>query len=415
MTSIRGVVVADDLTGANDTGHQFATRGYETTVTADTEAVTDGTDVVVCNTDSRYRSPDDAANRVADAVENHPASVVYKKIDSTLRGNLITEITAVIDAAGSDLVVVAPAFPRTNRITVSGMHLVDGTPVAATAAGRDPDKPVTDSHLPTLLSGLEYPLTGVDLPTVERGAEEVERTLRPLAATEDPVVVVCDATRDEHLESIAAAAAALDETVTYVGSGGLAQYVKLETSDAHGVLGVVGSASPQTFEQLSALNEEVVVVLDTELAVEESDAAVRDATERAIKTMQAHRTAVLTAARSSTDVKSTLEQGVDAGLTEAETCDRIASSLGSSATAVYGERQVTGVFATGGAVATQLLEQLGGTGVRLTGQAVASGVPVTRVVGGTAAGTPLITKAGAFGDEETIYNSLLYLSRYYGD
>lgn len=414
MTTIRGLIVADDLTGANDTGHQLATRGYETTVVMDDEMVVDATDVLVCNTDSRYCSAEVAADRVAAVVEAHSAPVVYKKVDSTLRGNLAAEITATVKATDSDLAIVAPAFPETDRITVRGMHLADGSPVAETAAGQDPDKPVTDSHIPTLLAALEYRLEQVELPTIDHGVEAVERRLTSLKRQDEPVVVVCDAVRTGHLETIATAAARLDGQVTYVGSGGLARHVRLDVTEDGGVLGVVGSASPQTFTQLSAIDEDLLVEIDTELAIRDPEASARDATSEVVDTIRAHQLAVLTAARSASDVEATIETGASAGLTKPEIRDRIAVTLGDVSAAVYGERRITGMFATGGAVATQLLDELGGAGVRLTGQTVVSGVPVSRIVGGAAAGTPLVTKAGAFGGERTIYKSLMYLSRYDG-
>lgn len=415
---VRGLVVADDLTGATDTGHQFAARGFETTVRVTDDADIDRSDVVVYDTDSRYRDEGTAADRVARAIDAHPDAVVYKKVDSTLRGNLVAEIGAAAEATDADLVLVAPAFPATGRVTVGGVHVVEGRPVAETAAGRDPDSPVDDSHVPTLLDGLEYPVDHLPLTTVERGADDVESHLASLveAGTEAdrPKVVVCDAARDGHLESLAAAASRLDDTVVYVGSGGLARYVRLESATAGGVLGVVGSASPRTFEQLGALEEGWLVVVDTDLAVRDPEAAAREAADRAADAMGRHGVAVLTAATSTADVEGTLRAGVAAGLTEAETRERIASVLGRSARTVSDTGEVDGLFATGGAVATRLLDSLDASGLGLTGREVTSGVPVSRIADGPAAGTPIVTKAGAFGDERTIYMALVALSRHDG-
>ncbi|WP_331233355.1 four-carbon acid sugar kinase family protein [Natronorarus salvus] len=415
---VRGLVVADDLTGATDTGHQFAARGFETTVRVTDDDGVDCSDVVVHNTDSRYRSEETAADRVSTAIDAHPDAVVYKKVDSTLRGNLVAEIGAAAEATDADLVLVAPAFPATGRVTVGGVHVVEGRPVAETAAGRDPDSPVADSHVPTLLSDLGYPVDHLPLTTVERGADGVRDHLTSLleAGTggDDPTVVVCDAARDGHLETLAAAASRPDLTVLYVGSGGLARYVRFEPATAGGVLGVVGSASPRTFDQLGALDEGWVVVVNTDLSVRDPGSAAREAADRAADAMGRHGVAVLTAATSATDVEATLAAGSNAGLTEAETRNRISTVLARSAKTVADRGEIGGLFATGGAVATRLLESLGATGVSLTGREITSGVPVSRIADGPAAGTPFVTKAGAFGDERTIYMALLSLSRHDG-
>jgi D-threonate/D-erythronate kinase len=416
--AVRGLVVADDLTGATDTGHQFAARGFETTVRVMDDADVGRSDVVVYDTDSRYCDEGTAADRVARAVDVHPDAIVYKKVDSTLRGNLVAEIGAAAEATDADLVLVAPAFPDTGRVTVGGVHVVEGRPVAETAAGRDPDSPVADSHVPTLLGDIEYPVDHLPLTTVERGVDDVEGHLTSLVeadtGTGRPKVVVCDAARDGHLESLAAAASRLDDTVLYVGSGGLARYVRFEPPTKRGVLGVVGSASPRTFDQLEALDERWVVVVDTDLAVRDPGAAAREAADRAGDAMGRHGVAVLTAATSTADVEGTLRAGANAGLTDAETRDRISAVLGRAARAVSDAREVDGLFATGGAVATRLLGSLGATSVRLAGREITAGVPVSRIADGPAAGTPFVTKAGAFGDERTIYMALVALSRHDG-
>jgi len=138
MSTQRGLIVADDLSGANDTGHQLATRGYPTTVVTGEAATVEQESVVVVNTDSRYAAPEAAAERVRSAVAQYPASFAYKKVDSTLRGNLVAEIEAMLGATESAIAVVAPAFPAMGRVTVGGIHVVDGTPVSRRAAGRDP-------------------------------------------------------------------------------------------------------------------------------------------------------------------------------------------------------------------------------------------------------------------------------------
>src|SRR5262245_12484195 len=102
-------IVADDLTGASDAGVQFARQGLETLVLIDPRglAADDGAvEVLAVDTDSRARPAAEAYRRAREAAEaigragfNH----LYKKVDSTLRGNVGAEIDAVMDVCGFEL------------------------------------------------------------------------------------------------------------------------------------------------------------------------------------------------------------------------------------------------------------------------------------------------------------------------
>uniref|UniRef100_UPI0005B216F2 four-carbon acid sugar kinase family protein n=1 Tax=Haloferax sp. ATB1 TaxID=1508454 RepID=UPI0005B216F2 len=284
-----GLVIADDLTGATDTGHEFAARGLRTLVSASpapSENPRAETDVRVVDTDSRYADPSRAAAAVLDAVGPGDHSFVYKKVDSTLRGNLVRETDAVLDATAADLALVAPASPRNGRTTVEGYHLVDGTPVAETAAGDDPDKPVETSHIPTRYAESSYPVSRLPVNRVATGPAAVADALREQARA-DRGIVVADASHERHLEALADGAARPGLDVVYVGSAGLARYVETPPPSGAGpasvpprdrtVLCVVGSTNPATLDQLDALPAESVVSLDLGGAVENPAGASADA------------------------------------------------------------------------------------------------------------------------------------------
>ncbi|HEY3410568.1 MAG TPA: four-carbon acid sugar kinase family protein, partial [Propionicimonas sp.] len=98
----RLVILADDLTGAADAAAHLARQG-------DVHLILNGDtpwpdcDVIAVDTDTRYASPDDAAHRVASAVGRAVAAgiPVFKKIDSTLRGNIGPEVRAAAAMLGT--------------------------------------------------------------------------------------------------------------------------------------------------------------------------------------------------------------------------------------------------------------------------------------------------------------------------
>ncbi len=120
-------VIADDFTGANDTGVQFSKKGLKTIVVTNTqnvENVLEKLDVLVIDTESRVADKKTAYEKVSETVKtlkSHGFEFIYKKLDSTLRGNIGIEIAAAMDAAGVNLALVAPALPSNGRTTIGGI------------------------------------------------------------------------------------------------------------------------------------------------------------------------------------------------------------------------------------------------------------------------------------------------------
>src|ERR687897_1248637 len=115
-------VIADDLTGAADAGVQFVHAGYRTAVFfRDSEVLDDDRDAVSFDTDSRAMPAGFAAKRVLEAARAaSKARIVYKKLDSTLRGNVAAELAAAKGGAGGDRAIGPPLFPAAGRTTVGG-------------------------------------------------------------------------------------------------------------------------------------------------------------------------------------------------------------------------------------------------------------------------------------------------------
>ncbi|EMA06468.1 four-carbon acid sugar kinase family protein [Haloferax denitrificans] len=406
-----GLVIADDLTGATDTGHEFAARGLRTLVSASTapsDTPSADTDVRVVDTDSRYADPSSAAAAVHDVVGTDDHSFVYKKVDSTLRGNLVGETDAVLDATAADLALVAPASPRNGRTTVEGYHLVDGVPVAETAAGNDPDKPVETSHLPTRYAASSYSVSRLPVNRVATGPAAVADALREQART-GRGIVVADASHERHLEALADGAARSGLNVVYVGSAGLARYVETPPPRGAGpasvptrdrtVLCVVGSTNPTTLDQLDALPAESVVSLDLDAAVEDPAGASAEAAAACSSRLADRGVAVLVSAPDEDAPRRALDAGRRLGIDDQTVRARVAETLGSTVERLWvgGAPAPESVFVTGGAVAADVFESLDAAGVVLSGTAVEEGIPLGRLSGGVADGTPVVTKAGAFG------------------
>lgn len=156
---VRLLIIADDFTGALDTGVQFAVRGAETRVVTDPDydfsQAGAEVRVLVLDAETRHLEPEAAYRVVFRAVRDALAAGfthIYKKTDSALRGNIGAELTAALDAAGTDRLAFLPALPGMRRVTRGGVHYIDGVPVADSVFGRDPFEPVGASAVAEIIA-----------------------------------------------------------------------------------------------------------------------------------------------------------------------------------------------------------------------------------------------------------------------
>lgn len=152
------LIVADDFTGALDTGVKMAEHGMRTKVTTDSAADmtgTDGTEVLVIDAETRHLTAEAAYKIIWEIVrqarrENVP--YLYKKTDSALRGNIGAELTALLEASGERQLPFLPALPDLDRTTRDGIHYIGSLPVSESVFGQDPFEPVRFSRVSDLIA-----------------------------------------------------------------------------------------------------------------------------------------------------------------------------------------------------------------------------------------------------------------------
>lgn len=227
-------IIADDLTGANDTALQFHQRGASTKILLDSDCspkVKAGTEVWALSSESRNVPLEEALLRVENSVktlnENFSFDYFYKKIDSTLRGHIAQETLKILEILDYDAAIIIPAFPLEGRITVGGYHLAKGVPIGRTEIAIDPHSPITESHVPTLLrsqlDSADSNVVGtIDLRTVMNGAGPVLMRLNELI-NEGKKLIIADATSITDIEQIALAIKKCDKKLLPAGTAAGAQ------------------------------------------------------------------------------------------------------------------------------------------------------------------------------------------------
>ena len=227
-------IIADDLTGANDTALQFHNQGAKTKILLDTSYVPDRkdlTEVWAMSSESRNCDEIESLMRVENAVktfaENFSFEYYYKKIDSTIRGHIALETLAMLDILGYDAAVIIPAFPQEGRITVGGYHLLKGVPIGRTEIAMDPHSPITESYIPALLKSQlsedKQRLVGeLDLKTVMNGAGPILIKINELI-NEGKKLIIADSTSITDIEQIALAINKSDKKLLPTGTAAGAQ------------------------------------------------------------------------------------------------------------------------------------------------------------------------------------------------
>lgn len=272
-------IVADDLTGANDTSLQFFLRGCKTQVAFGEDISIDEnlkTEVFAMSTESRNIDADSAHNKLLAASNNiikkYNFEYIYKKIDSVLRGNIAVEILTLIDSLNMDGAVIFPAFPNEGRTTIGGYQLVKGVPLQRTEVSRDPAFPITESNIVSLLKNqipekMSEMVDLISLDTVMKGAGPILTKLNELIS-KGKKLIVADAVSTTDLEQIALALSKSSYKILPAGSAGAAQALsniwhpdtELEQDDKLVIpdlpkLIVSGSATDLTASQIKRLKE----------------------------------------------------------------------------------------------------------------------------------------------------------------
>ncbi|HIT56120.1 TPA: four-carbon acid sugar kinase family protein [Candidatus Galligastranaerophilus intestinigallinarum] len=232
MTGAIGIV-ADDLTGANDTALQFFIKGSNTEIIFDTdENIQNHPNIgtFALTTESRNINAKEAAQKVWEGAkklkDNLSVEYFYKKIDSTLRGNIAVETLAMLDAIGYDAAVIAPAFIREGRITIGGYQLLKGVPIERTDAARDSYAPIYDSYIPDILKkqvneSFYDSIATIQLNVIAKGAGPITSKLNELVSGGKKLIVI-DAVSAIDLEQIVLAITKSQYNILPVGSAGLA-------------------------------------------------------------------------------------------------------------------------------------------------------------------------------------------------
>jgi uncharacterized protein YgbK (DUF1537 family) len=403
------LIIADDLSGAADCAIGFATAGHRTIVTLDASRspAHDAADTIAVDTDTRRLTPADAATRTASAFDALRSSGqrLYKKIDSTLRGNWAAEVAALQPLAG--LAIVAPAFPATGRTLRGGRVFVRGEPLENTDTWKL-DNEGRPADVAAMLADVGLSTERLDVEALRNEPDTLAARIAAIAASGVQALVV-DTQTEQALRALARVTLQSDAAFFWVGSGGLAREIATlnqratagappqEEHSGAPILVLVGSLSAVSERQCAMLRERGGV---DELVV--PPAVLRTGTQHADwRALRAQ-------------IGVTLSAGADLLLRigRDDAFDPAEGAQLSTALAALVEPHFTktgGLIATGGETARAMLTAARIGSLQLLAE-VEAGVAVGRPLDEARTHRPgIVTKAGAFGTDHALYAAWLRL------
>ena len=383
---VRILIIADDLTGANDSAVQFAERGFSAATMLLSEDGTiqgklPGAQVLAVSTESRNLTPERALGLmglvVPGLIDAFSPDVVFKKIDSTLRGNPGVE-TQYVSALLDKPAVIAPAYPQNGRTVRDGYLLVDGKMLSETYAASDLLAPASSSYVPDYFSkpGMEFS--------------------------------VADATTERDLDSLVESRRRDCREVLWAGSAGLARALAGSLTPAGPAQGappechpgkgrtlvLFGSLHPAAIAQVEALHGATDCAVILPLS-ESGLKSLLDSFERMPES-----TVVVATHR--------VKFGPNDSVPAEAAARSMKSFFGDLAGKAADSRRFRNMVISGGDVAYAVLRSLDASALRICSE-ILPGVAFGSVVGGRAEGMGIVTKAGGFGSDQTLKQIVVWL------
>lgn len=398
------VVIADDFTGANDTGVKFAMRGADVAVSLTGE--TPKCDVSVINTETRAEEACKAGEIVEKSVKDladKDTKIVFKKIDSTFRGNIGAEISAAAKAFDTNLIIVAAAIPGAGRTTIDGKCFVNGTLLAKTEFADDPKTPIHYSDISEIIAE-QSDIQCISVPLAKvRSGEWGELEYNTVTA------LILDSETDDDLFLIGKKIADLNQRIVLVGAAGIASALPFECylPEPAPVLVVAGSMSQTTFDQVNYGADHGLKIVDIDAQSvwltpnETLDAAVDKAKKILLnKDNCAVRTMSKIGERERSQ-KFCEQQGIKSG----DFSLAIADFLGRLSKKLISDISLSGVMYTGGDIAIAAARHIEAKAYLIDGE-IEAGIPFGHF---TNHNLKIVTKAGGFGKINSIVNVISFL------
>lgn len=420
MTKI--VMIADDLTGANANCSLMKKIGLSASSILNLKGdLPKGIDVLAYTTNSRAIEKDEAYKAVKEALDKMASDEVMlysKRVDSTLRGNLGSELNAIFDSLGEEYIgICAAAYPDTNRVIFNGTMLVNGSLLMNTDAGKDAKTPVFSNEVEELFNkDLKVGSVSIFLEDIEKGSDHVAEIIKNEKKLGNRLIIF-DGVTNEHLEIVADACVKSKEKIFSIDPGPfsmrLADRMIKNQGTVAKVLMVVGSVTDITIKQIKEVTFEYPVdilevnplkLLDKNKIDEYVEQTVKDAKDRLSNSNILMITS--TPYREGLERLNLVEISKEKNISVDDLSIMISNGLARIAKEILDlGLSFSGIFSSGGDITVALTEYAGATGIEIREEIIPLAA-YGRMIGGDFPSLRIISKGGMVGNESAMITCL---------
>ncbi len=419
--NIKTAIIADDFTGAGDSSIHFCHTGYSVflPMTLPNTVLPEDLEILAINTESRLDDGTTAYKKTVAAIkkcQSWGTKFFYKKIDSTMRGNIAEEVQAIIDAGHYTASLICPAAPNIGRTVVKGKCLLHGVPIDQTETGKDPLSPVKSSYIKDLFSSLpDKQIAHISTQETEQGPEFLNNLVQTYM-TNGITHIICDAENSAHLNVIATLIS--NTRLLLTGAAGLAAAIAKNAAkrnhnqknvkfEAGNILLSSGSRmeiSRDQIAQLEAKYDCIKILIPTEALATNDVQAISHFWKKVKNIKPGQKSCYILTPDSPKDPSGSSNSR--------DNSEKIATLIAEVTSYMCQALNISVLLSIGGHTTYKLVKELQATGVSYEGE-VLPGTPFGRLqMTVPPQKLSLITKSGSFGDDQTLIQIYDFISKH---
>ena len=384
-------------------------------------------DAIVCSTDSRGMTAQEAYDKVFTTVQNlkHDEVRVYnKRIDSTLRGNLGAEIDAILEALGDDrIAIIVPSFPDAQRIAVGGYLLVNGLPLQESDAAKDPKKPINTSIIKDLVKQqTKYEIGTINLDIVCAGQEAIKKSITEISNQGNRLIIL-DAVTNNNLDNIARGLVETGIKFVTIDSGPFTaavtkEYIRLgqDSFESKKVLMVIGSITNTTKIQLERVTSDLGIFKVDIIAqrllneLEERKAEISRVVFEIVKNQNGKKILCVAIDSINPDTRVNLDEvALEKNTTKENLSLLINDSIAEICSLILKNiPDINGIFSSGGDISVGVCKKFKSAGLELIGEVIPLAA-YGKFIGGDFPNLSIVSKGGMVGDVDGMKICVKYL------
>ncbi|MDO5026969.1 MAG: four-carbon acid sugar kinase family protein [Tissierellia bacterium] len=411
------LIIADDLTGANANCSLMKKIGLRAASFLATRAedLPKDIDVIAATTDSRAMTSKQAYREIQNKLALfNPDDIHFysKRIDSTLRGNLGSELRAYQDYfTDRKLGVCVPSYPDSKRIVIDGKMYVNGNLLMNTDAGKDPKMPVVSNYV---LENFKKDYKGktklVTIEEVEKGEDHLKKLFLQYEDQYD--LVIFDSITNDHIKTIASSL--LESKIDYIAvdpgpfTKELTALIYKKSSIHTKAMAVIGSVTQISIDQMKVLKrgfKHYQVDVDPEKLM--SMDSIQEEINRCLDLAKNHLKDVdlliLTTTPDHISKRLDLMKiSENTGISVDDLSLIISRGLANIAKRILqSDSSISGVFSSGGDITVALAEELLSLGIEIKEELMPL-VAYGRLIGGKKPGLKIVSKGGMVGGPDAM-------------